>query len=182
MYRFVFFFLLFQLYFDNLSVHAQTVQNTSDSTTHSPTRAAIYSAILPGLGQVYNKKYWKVPVIYAASGVVGYFYVDNNRNYQTYKKAYKYRTDNNPNTIDDYIGIYSDENLKILRDFYRRNLELTIIFGAAVYALNIIDAAVDAHLFDFEVNDNLSIQIQPQHMFSTFEPKKFAGIKIILAF
>jgi hypothetical protein len=161
--------ICFFVFFILNSIHAQTADSVSankpiDSTSvikHSPKKATIMSAVLPGLGQIYNKKYWKVPVIYAGIATVGYFAVSNNQNYSKYKTAYKIRTDGDTNTIDEFYKKYTDQNLLDIKNYYRRNLEVTVIAGVALYALNIIDASVDAHLFDFEVNDDLSLNIKP---------------------
>ncbi len=165
-----------------LKLCAQTETASTDTSFHNPRRAALYSAVLPGLGQAYNKKYWKIPVVYAAFGVIGYFYVDNISNYKTYKEAYMFRTDDNPDTFDDYVDLYTDENLKVLRDYYRRNSELTVIIGAAVYLINIIDATVDAHLFDFEVNDDLSLKISPDFFPSVSGIPGYGSLRFTLKF
>jgi hypothetical protein len=143
---------------------------------HSPRKATIYSAILPGLGQAYNKKYWKMPVIYGIAGVLTYFVVDNNKEYAHYKKAYKWRLDNDPSTIDQYVNTYTDEDLRILKNYYRRNRDLSYIGLGLTYMLNIVDAAVDAHLFYFDVSDDLSLRIEPQ--VSPFTPQNYAGLKL----
>lgn len=153
------FFICFLFVFLASMVAAQTPDSVKVKQ-HSPKKATIMSACLPGLGQIYNKKYWKVPIVYAGIGTVGYFAITNNQLYQKYKTAFIYRTDNDSTTIDDYPN-YSKQNLIEIKNYYRRNLELTVVAGIAVYALNIIDAAVDAHLYDFEVNDNLSMNIRP---------------------
>ncbi len=161
-----------------------SAQNDSipEKKPHSPRKASIFSAVVPGLGQIYNRKYWKPPIIYVAFGTLGYFYVENNNNYKIYKEAYKFRIDDNPNTVDQFIGIYPDDYLKSARDYYRRNLELTVIIGAIVYALNIIDASVDAHLFDFNVSDDLSLRMQPAYAPSLSGNPGWGGIKMTLKF
>jgi len=148
-----------------------SAQNSDTSTTqksdtgkvkkHSPKKAALMSACLPGLGQVYNKKYWKLPVIYVGAGIITYFAILNSDSLRNYNNAYKLRMDGNPATIDNYEGKYSDDNLLQIKNFYRRNLELTVIFAVGLYALNIIDASVDAHLFEFDINDDLSVKVSP---------------------
>lgn len=147
---------------------------------HSPHKAAIYSAILPGAGQVYNKKYWKVPLIYTAFGTGIYFIQYNYKNYIHYREAYKARVDEDPLTIDQYVGLYTDENLKYLRDFYRRNFELSCIVTGAIYILNIIDASVDAHLFYFQVDDDVSLRISSS--FLSFLPEKNVFLKVTVNF
>lgn len=174
---------LILILFTALNTHAQ---NQSDTTVadsgHSPRRATIYSAVLPGLGQAYNKKYWKIPVIYGALGTLGYFIYDNHSKYQIYKDAYSVRTDEDSLTVDGFVDLYTDENLKGLRDYYRRNFELTCIITFAVYALNIIDATVDAHLYEFEVNDDLTVKFQPQIIPNIAGSPTYGGVKITLKF
>jgi hypothetical protein len=119
------------------------------------------SAALPGLGQAYNKKYWKVPVIYACAGGLAYSFQFNQSRYVTYRDAYKYRIDGDASTTDPYIGYYSDDDLSALYSYYKRYRDLTVIGFAAVYLLNIVDAAVDAHLYHFDVSDDLSFEMQP---------------------
>lgn len=128
---------------------------------HSPLKATIMSAALPGLGQVYNGKWWKVPIIYGGFGGLVYSAVANDLKCQTYKEAYLLRVDDDPNTVDQFAGRYSDANLRELVDFYQRNRDISLIFTGVLYALNIIDATVDAHLKDFDVSDDLSMSVRP---------------------
>ena len=130
-------------------------------TAKSPKKAALYSTIIPGAGQVYTKKYWKVPIIYAGLVTSSYYIYQNNKLYKDYKNAYIIRKDNNPLTIDTYNNIYTDENLITLTEFYRRNLEVSTLLFTLTYVLNIIDASVSAHLFEYNINDNVSLNIQP---------------------
>lgn len=128
---------------------------------HSPKKAALLSTALPGAGQIYNRKWWKVPVIYAGAGALTYSFQFNQSRYVKYRDAYKYRIDGDAGTVDNYVGIYSDDNLNTLQQYYHRYRDLTVIGFAALYALNIIDASVDAHLYNFDVSDDLSFNIQP---------------------
>jgi hypothetical protein len=130
-----------------------------------PGKAALYSAALPGLGQAYNKAYWKIPIIYATGAVLGFFIIDNNDKYQEFRQATiqrRYKTDK---YMED--PIYGDQrpngaqNLRYSRDFYRRNRDLTIILSVGAYALNIAEAYVHAHLKEFDVGDDLSLRLQP---------------------
>jgi hypothetical protein len=136
------------------------IQKVKKAKKHSPTKAAMLSATLPGLGQIYNRKYWKVPIVYIGIGAVVYFVNFNNTEYQNWRKAYIYRVDGNPNTIDEYPN-YSTDVLERAMNYYRRNLEISYIAGGLVYVLNILDASVDAHLFDFDVSEDLTINLQP---------------------
>lgn len=132
---------------------------------HSPKRASIYSAVLPGLGQVYNKAYWKVPVIYTGLAAGVYFIVDNNDQYQDFRSAYNSRFVNGEE-IDaaDYTDKYqttSSSSLLKLQEFYRNQRDFATIITVGIYLINIVDAAVDAHLFHFDVSEDLSMNVQP---------------------
>jgi hypothetical protein len=133
----------------------------------APSRAAFYSAILPGLGQAYNKKYWKIPIVYGAIGTGIYFYKRNNDNYDRYRTAFKRRKagftddefyDINGSGIEPGNPDVSDDALQDGQEFYQRNRDLSLLITIGLYVLNIIDANVDAHLKQFNVNDNLSFQ------------------------
>ena len=147
---------------------------------HSPAKATILSAVLPGAGQFYNKKYWKIAVLYAGFAAVGYSVNWNQDRYLTYKNAFKLRTDGDETTIDNFEGIYSDDNLRTLKDFYRRNRDLTIIIGGIVYVLNILDAHIDAHLFYFDVSDDLSMKLSAALIENRFTGNKTAGLGVTI--
>lgn len=127
----------------------------------SPARAAFYSTVIPGLGQAYNKKYWKIPIIYAGMGAGIYYFIKNDKEYNRYRDAYKRRiagfTDDE---FSDENGepILSEQSLIRGQEYYSKNKELSIIVTAAFYLLNILDANIDAHLMQFNVNEDLSIK------------------------
>jgi hypothetical protein len=127
----------------------------------SPKKAAIYSAIIPGVGQVYTKKYWKVPIIYSGLVTSAYFINSNNKQYKTYKTAAI--TSVNNNSTDQIVNgrNYSFSELKTLKDHYRRNRELSYFSFITVYLLNVVDASVNAHLYHFDISDDISLNIQP---------------------
>ncbi len=132
-----------------------------DKAIHSPKKATIFSAILPGLGQAYNKKYWKIPIIYAGVGACTYFFISNNKEYKVLKSELQFRFLQDSLSLNPKYATYSNENLTSLKNYYQRNRELSLIVGILIYALNIIDASVDAHLFSFDVSDDLTLNIQP---------------------
>jgi hypothetical protein len=156
-------------------------ENKKSAERHSPTKAALLSTALPGLGQTYNKKFWKIPIVYAGFAGLGFWLGTNIKNYNIYNKAYEYRMDNNPATIDQFIDQYNAEDLRTLKRFYRRNLDLSIVLIAVWYGLNIVDAAVDAHLFEFDVSDNLSLRIDPIMEYHS-RANNFTGFKVGLRF
>lgn len=149
------------------SVQVAVMQNNLNKITWntdplSPAKAAFYSAVIPGLGQIYNKSYWKVPLVYAAIGTPIYFYIQNSKEYDRYLTAYKRRQQGY--TDDEFYGnsstgqpLLSTDGLRRGIQFYRRNKELSILIGIGMYALNVIEANVDAHLKQFNVDERLSL-------------------------
>ncbi len=121
----------------------------------APAKAAFYSAILPGLGQVYNKKYWKIPLIYGGIGAGLYYYSVNNTKYNSYRNAYKRRLEG---YHDDDFQYLDDSRLIAGQQFYQRNRDMSVLVTVGFYLLNIIDANIDAHLMQFNVNDKLSVR------------------------
>ncbi len=138
-------------------------------------RAGMFSAILPGLGQVYNKQYWKLGVVVAASGVVTGFLIFNNRKYNLYQQAYLGRIDNDPTTTDTFTN-YQVSDLDLLRKTYRKYVEYTVIAGTVCYLINILDAFTSAHLKSFDMSKNISMKAAPFYDF-----RNQFGIKILFA-
>jgi len=150
------------------SMQVAVMQNNLNKITWntdplSPAKAAFYSAVIPGLGQIYNKSYWKVPLVYAAIGTPIYFYIRNSKEYDRYLTAYKRRQQGY--TDDEFYGnsstgqpLLSTDGLRRGIQFYRRNKELSILIGIGMYALNVIEANVDAHLKQFNVDERLSLE------------------------
>lgn len=137
-------------------------------------KAALYSAVLPGAGQIYNRSYWKLPIVYATGAVLGYFLIDNHTKWQSYRKAIIIRVDKDPATTDEYadhpyLGVSNGttpgspafNNLKYRRDYYRRNRDLTVLLSIGAHVLQIAEAYVHAHLKEFDVSDDLAMRIQP---------------------
>lgn len=137
----------------------ESIKSSVKNEVHSPKKAAWMSAALPGLGQAYNKKYWKIPIIYSGFAAFGYLGVRNNNLYHKYRDAYLSRLDTNAS--NDLMLQYTTENLRYIKNIYWKDRDLTIILAAAFYILNIIDATVDAHLFYFDINKDLSLKIMP---------------------
>ena len=153
----------------SLFVDAQTMLQEND---HSAKKASIYSAIIPGYGQYYNKKYWKIPIIYTSIGTAFYIAKWNQNKYLIYKEAFQYRTDQDETTIDEFESIYSEANLITIKNYHRKNRDLAYIISAGFYLLNIIDASVDAHLFNFTINEDVTLNITPSMVHSSinFQP------------
>lgn len=161
---FLTFSALFALtFFVGQNVNAQNENPNPDSTnlrTHSPKKAT-YWALLPGAGQVYNKKYWKLPIVYAGFGASSYYAFANRKEYLLYNEAYTCSVLEGDDCTNELANKYSSEDLKYRKDFYRRNMELSFIIMSAWYVLQILDASVDAHLYYWEVNEDLTVDVQP---------------------
>lgn len=193
--------LLVLIFAGNTKVQAQqftadTVQVESSVKVHSPHKATMYSVILPGLGQAYNKKYWKIPILYAGIGATVYAINWNTKRFKEYKNGFRdfstfLEWKNLPEeqqsqtprpTADSYQGILernweetdsrTDEwfknQLQNRKDSFKHDRDLSYIILAGVYVLNIIDAAVDAHLMNFNVNDELTLRVEPAVSYSAF--------------
>jgi len=187
----------------SFSIQAQNEKAKKDTTEkvpvdssiikHSPRKATIFSAVLPGLGQVYNKKYWKLPLLYGGVGVLTYFIITNNNYYQTYRNQFKILNDTSNQTaynsmVAQLMLTYPGASLSAIsltiqsaRDYYRHNRDLCLILTGIVYILNIVDADVDAHLFYFDVSDKLTLNWKPTfYQESNF--KNYPGLSLKLNF
>jgi hypothetical protein len=156
------------------SLPIDTLETSDTVKPHSPRRAAFYSAVLPGLGQVYNKQYWKVPLMYAGGAVAGYLIYYNYGVYNNLRKSFRYRLDGDSTTsleqfsiwtisggLDVNLENFSNGELLTLQQTYRRDLDLSVLLAVGVYALNVVDAVVFAHLYDFDVSDDLTLRMKP---------------------
>jgi hypothetical protein len=146
-------------------------QNRYDSATaaHPPKKAALRSAIVPGLGQIYNKKIWKVPIVYGALATSGAIFFYNLNNYQDTRFAYRVRYNMRVNRTDSALFTkikpnlqpLPEESLKYYRNQFRRDIDYSALFFLVLWGLNVVDAAVDAHLKSFDVGNDLSLRIAP---------------------
>ena len=125
---------------------------------NSVKKATTLAMICPGAGQLYNKSYWKVPIVVGAFATMGYVIDWNARGYKRYRTAYNQVVNGQP---DEFEGRYSADYLKNMKDNFRRNRDLCIILTGALYLLNIVDAHVDAHLKDYDISDDLSVRLEP---------------------
>lgn len=128
---------------------------------HKPGRAALFSAIAPGAGQIYNRKYWKAPIVWVGLGTCVLFIRENTKQYEYYRDSYIAIIDNDPNTVDEFNGDVPADNLRDVADTYHKWRDLSWICFGLVYALNIVDASVDGHFVRFDVSPDLSLNLQP---------------------
>lgn len=131
-----------------------------DTLENRPNTAALYSAALPGLGQAYNKKYWKIPIIYGGGLVVGYYINYNHRLYKQYRDGLYALIDGDDRTVPFNPNL-SEENYRRYVEYWGRNRDLLIIVAIIVYAVNIVDAHVDAHLELFTIEEDISLNLEP---------------------
>jgi len=136
---------------------------------HSPRTAAIRSAIVPGLGQIYNKKYWKLPIVYGALGGCAGVFAYNFNNYKDTRFAYRVKYNMRVNRTDSALFVQinpllkplDEESLRYYRDQFRRDIDYSVLFFMILWGLNVVDATVDAHLKSFDVGPDLSFQLKP---------------------
>jgi len=140
----------------------------------APSRAAFYSAVLPGLGQAYNKKYWKIPIVIGAitGGIMVYDF--NNKEYKRFRNAYKSRLAGFE--TDEFQDLVTTDGLLEAQRRLRQRKELSLLVTVGIYALNIIDANVDAHLAQYNIDDNLSLR--PHFKYNEFEDASDLGLTL----
>ena len=143
------------------------IKNTSIAkNTFNPKKAIVRSAILPGWGQITNKKIWKVPIVYGALGTTSYLFFRNLRQYKDSKNAYILATDGDPNNDylikQPYFTVKNQpERIRTFRNQVRQKVDYCVLYFVLFWGLNVADAAVDAHLKSFDISDNLSIEWKP---------------------
>ena len=152
---------------DETDPKAETAEVATASDTlewrqrHSPTKATVLSAIVPGAGQIYNRKYWKAPIVWAGLGISYLFIQDNQEQYRRYKDAYIAVVDGDPNTVDEFNGEASSSQLLDLTNTYQKWRDMSYIAFGLVYVLNIVDASVDANFVRFDVTRDLTVGLGP---------------------
>lgn len=124
----------------------------------TPKRVALLGLACPGLGQIYNRRYWKLPIVYGLIGTGAFFTGWNAKELRTFNRALDQRFNGEP---DPYLGIYTTDEMYAFRKYYQRNVELSAILTGLAWGLQIVDAVVDAHLKRFDISDDLSIQFRP---------------------
>ena len=143
-----------------IKVKDTVVNKSYEFNPLSPAKAAFYSAVLPGMGQAYNKKYWKIPIVYGALGTGVYFYVWNNDNYLIYQEAYKLRTNGKADDFDGLNGnpYLSEDTLISAQERFKSDRDMSLLVTIGMYVLQIVEASVNAHLLQHNVDDNLSFR------------------------
>jgi hypothetical protein len=154
-----------------------------EETLNKPKKAAYLSAILPGLGQAYNKRFWKIPIVWGGLGATGYYIGWNNNKYQQYRNAYLLKRSFPVDELDDPLAIeISEDNLQRGLDFYRRNRDLLMIVLVGVYIIQVLDAYIDAHLMEFDVSEDLTLRVEPGFQQPSLWTSQQYGFKVTLNF
>ena len=146
----------------SLTTDQPAIEIVDQAPEHDPTKAALLSAAIPGLGQAYNKKYWKIPLVWIGLGAFGYFIQWNNDRYQYYRRNLIYEVKQDPDHPNE-TGL-DQATLKSARDTYRRSRDQLALYGILFYLVQIVDAHVDAHLIEFDVNQDLSVRLEPGYI------------------
>ncbi|WP_299325146.1 DUF5683 domain-containing protein [uncultured Maribacter sp.] len=157
----------------------------------APSKAAFYSAVLPGMGQIYNKRYWKAPIVWGAIGGSAYMYAWNNNQYQRFRTAFirrqagftddEYYDINGDNAVGDDPDLDTDD-LESQQERFQSDRDLWLVAAIGLYALNIVDANVDAHLKQFNIDDDLSIDFEPYLDFNQVTNSPNYGMALIIKF
>jgi hypothetical protein len=151
---------------DSIPIQQATSDTGSKKTAKKfdPRKATFRSAVIPGWGQIYNKKYWKLPLVYGGLGITAGVYFYNVKTYRLLRLAYIYKSDKdstNDDLVDPRFSNISANGIRSLRNSFRQNVDYSVLFFILFWGLNVVDATVDAHLKAFDVNDELSLQLQP---------------------
>jgi len=142
----------------DLSIDTQSfLEDTESFNPLSPAKAAFYSAVVPGLGQAYNKRYWKIPVVYGALAIPAYYYFRERNKYNRFRKAFKLRK---AGKTDEFVNTFTTESLESAQKIILRNRDSSLLIFIGLYALQILEASIDAHLLQFNISDKI-----------TFDPK-----------
>jgi len=157
-------------------MQVEAINPATDTTPFiTPKKTALFSAIVPGLGQYYNKQYWKIPVIYVLVGAAIYFVQDNLKNYNAFRKEYIGRQ--NPNYVQQFPQYTDRSTIKSAQDYYRRNLDLTVLLTGLGYTLQVLDAVVFAHLKGFDISEDISLNARP-----VLTPQGGVGFGLVMKF
>ena len=165
---------------DSLIYDEDHIELFTEISTLNPKRAALLSAVLPGLGQAYNKQYWKVPFVIGGGVMLGHYIKYQDRLYNSFRSALIAETDVDPRTTNPFFGL-TEETLQANVDKLRRDRDYLMIMTTFFYFLNIIDAHISAHLHEFQINEELSMDIQPAIQTTSLNSRSL-GISFSLKF
>jgi len=148
---------------------------------HSPKKAS-WLALIPGAGQIYNKKYWKLPIVYGGLGSTGFLIYYYGGLTSTYRKEYVARANEDTENLNPELANIHIDNILSLRNYYRKNMEICVAACAIIYMLSILDASVDAHLFYYDISENLSLGIKPKIEYNPINGIATPSVGLVLKF
>ncbi len=162
----------------SLSVDSKTfLEGSEEFNPLSPSRAAFLSAILPGLGQAYNKRYWKIPIVYGALATSLYFYTTNNNTLKDVRRTFRLRAAGEPTTD---FELFSDQSLENAQNTLKRNRDTSLLIFIGLYALQVLEASIDAHLLQFNVSDKITFN--PRLLQRQNSEQRYVGLSLNLNF
>lgn len=158
----------------DLSIDSKAfLEDTESFNPLSPAKAAFYSAVIPGLGQAYNKRYWKIPVVYGALAIPLYYYSINHSSYKRYRRAFKLRQAGKP---DEFLNRIDIQGLENAQQVLRRNRDTSLLLFIGLYALQVLEASIDAHLLQFNISDKITFD--PTLMKNSSTNKNVVGLSL----
>lgn len=161
---------------DTVAQSHKNVLALDTMTVHSPKKAIFRSAVLPGWGQAYNKKYWKIPIIYAALGTTTYVFFSNINTYNELRLAAIHMAEGKLDLVPEEYRRFRISDIQYYRNAFRQYIDYSVLVFLVFWGLNVVDAAVDAHLKAFDVSPNLSLHLQP----AKGQPYGTTGISLVL--
>jgi len=162
-------------------LHGNSLVDSLQTKKHSP-KTASWLALIPGAGQIYNKKYWKLPIVYGGLGATGYLIYHFQHETSVYRKEIVARLKNDTINFNPKFSDKQIEDLRGPRDVSRRNMEICVAASAIVYALSILDACVDAHLFYYDISENLTMGIRPKINYNPISRTATPNLSLVLKF
>lgn len=165
---------------DSIIEKVEVVAPSPEPKSHSPRKAAFLAGFVPGAGQIYNRKYWKLPIVYGGFGGLAYAVGINAKRYRCYNTALFAQADGDSTTTGSCNGYSDVSSLRVLKDRYKTNMDISIIGLSVWWLLTVIDAVVDAHLFEFDVGDDLSLRIEPRIGLPNGAAATYSGVRFVL--
>ena len=164
---------------DSLTADMPGIESFTSMSKLDPDKAALYSAVFPGMGQIYNQQYWKLPIIYGGFIMIGHYINQNNNFYNEFRNAWTIANENGDQLPTDHpLNGFTKDALQRNAERFRRDRDLLIIVGVAAYILNIVDAHVAAHLAEFDINEDLSIA--PRYQDQSMYTQRNIGLSLVI--
>jgi len=164
---------------DSLGIEIPFIESFTTVSKVDPKKAAMFAAVLPGLGKIYNKQHWKIPIVYGGFIMFAHYINNNNNLYNAFRNAYTSEIDNDPETINPFPQ-FGESSLQRSAERFRRNRDFVMILMGIFYLVNIVETHVAAHLREFEVNDDLAIKIRPSAFSASQFTTRSIGLSIVI--